>query len=150
MILSMTGFAATSAELPGASLVAELRSVNHRYLDLSIRLPDELRSLEPALREKLSGQLRRGKVELRLGLNRSTPGAASLAVDPGRVAALAAAAARAATRPGSTARPEAPGAVRLRPSLSSTLPRRSWPASFSRSAGSRILNSSESRSERSR
>mgnify|MGYP003482785427 CR=1 FL=1 len=72
MILSMTGFAATSAELPGTSLVAELRSVNHRYLDLSIRLPDELRSLEPALREKLSGQLRRGKVELRLGLNRST------------------------------------------------------------------------------
>ncbi len=92
MILSMTGFAATSAELPGASLVAELRSVNHRYLDLSIRLSDELRSLEPALREKLSGQLKRGKVELRLGLNRSTPGAASLAVDPGRVAALAAAA----------------------------------------------------------
>ena len=82
MILSMTGFAATSAELPGASLVAELRSVNHRYLDLSIRLPDELRSLEPALREKLSGQLKRGKVELRLGLNRSTPGATSLAVDP--------------------------------------------------------------------
>ncbi len=92
MILSMTGFAATSAEIPGASLVAELRSVNHRYLDLSIRLSDELRSLEPALREKLSGQLKRGKVELRLGLNRSTPGAASLAVDPGRVAALAAAA----------------------------------------------------------
>ena len=93
MILSMTGFAATSAELPGASLVAELRSVNHRYLDLSLRLPDELRTLEPALREKLAGQLRRGKVELRLGLNRTAPGAAGLAVDPGRVAALAAAAA---------------------------------------------------------
>ena len=93
MILSMTGFAATSAELPGASLVAELRSVNHRYLDLSLRLPDELRTLEPALREKLAGQLRRGKVELRLGLNRTAPGASGLAVDPGRVAALAAAAA---------------------------------------------------------
>ena len=93
MILSMTGFAATSAELPGASLVAELRSVNHRYLDVSLRLPDELRSLEPALREKLAGQLKRGKVELRLGLNRATPGASALAVDPARVAALAAAAA---------------------------------------------------------
>ena len=93
MILSMTGFAATSAELPGASLVAELRSVNHRYLDLSLRLSDELRILEPALREKLAGQLRRGKVEVRLGLNRTAPGAAGLAVDPGRVAALAAAAA---------------------------------------------------------
>jgi len=93
MILSMTGFAATSAELPGASLVAELRSVNHRYLDLSLRLSDELRILEPALREKLAGQLRRGKVEVRLGLNRTAPGASGLAVDPGRVAALAAAAA---------------------------------------------------------
>ena len=93
MILSMTGFAATSAELPGASLVAELRSVNHRYLDLSLRLSDELRILEPALREKLAGQLKRGKVEVRLGLNRTAPGASGLAVDPGRVAALAAAAA---------------------------------------------------------
>ena len=94
MILSMTGFAAASAELPGASLVAELRSVNHRYLDLSLRLPDELRALEPALRDKMAAQLKRGKVELRLGLVRTTPGgAARLAVDPGRVAALAAAAA---------------------------------------------------------
>jgi uncharacterized protein (TIGR00255 family) len=104
MILSMTGFAAASAELPGASLVAELRSVNHRYLDLSLKLPDELRALEPALREKLGAQLKRGKVELRLGLNRSTPGAtARLAVDPARVAALAAAGADVARQvPGAT------------------------------------------------
>ena len=93
MILSMTGFASASAELPGASLAAELRSVNHRYLDLTLKLSDELRSLEPALREKLAGSLKRGKVELRLGIARSTPGAARLAVDPDRVAALAAAAA---------------------------------------------------------
>jgi len=93
MILSMTGFAAASAELPGVSLAAELRSVNHRYLDLSLKLADELRSLEPQLRERLAASLKRGKVELRLGLARSTPGAARLAVDAGRVAALAAAAA---------------------------------------------------------
>ena len=43
MILSMTGFAAVAAELPGVSLAVELRSVNHRYLDLTLRLPDELR-----------------------------------------------------------------------------------------------------------
>ena len=93
MILSMTGFASASAELPGASLAAELRSVNHRYLDLSLKLTDELRSLEPAIREKLAGSLKRGKVELRLGVARSTPGgAARLAVDNDRVAALAAAA----------------------------------------------------------
>jgi uncharacterized protein (TIGR00255 family) len=93
MILSMTGFASASAELPGASLAAELRSVNHRYLDVTVKLSDELRSLEPALREKLAGSLKRGKVELRLGIARATPGAARLAVDPDRVAALAAAAA---------------------------------------------------------
>ncbi|MEO8487487.1 MAG: YicC/YloC family endoribonuclease [Betaproteobacteria bacterium] len=91
MILSMTGFAAASAELPGASLAAELRSVNHRYLDLTVKLSDELRMLEPALREKLAGSLKRGKVELRLSLARATPGAARLAIDAGRVAALAAA-----------------------------------------------------------
>jgi uncharacterized protein (TIGR00255 family) len=92
MILSMTGFASASAELPGASLAAELRSVNHRYLDLSLKLTDELRTLEPALRERLTGALKRGKVELRLGVARTTPGAARLAVDADRVAALAAAA----------------------------------------------------------
>jgi uncharacterized protein (TIGR00255 family) len=88
----MTGFASASAELPGASLAAELRSVNHRYLDLSLKLTDELRTLEPALRERLTGALKRGKVELRLGVARTTPGAARLAVDADRVAALAAAA----------------------------------------------------------
>ncbi|CAG0993097.1 hypothetical protein BURK1_02377 [Burkholderiales bacterium] len=93
MILSMTGFAATSAQLAGASLTAELRSVNHRYLDLTLKLADELRALEPALRERLAERLKRGKVELRLGLLRAAPGAARLAVDPDRVAALAGAAA---------------------------------------------------------
>src|SRR5712671_5176576 len=73
MILSMTGFAAVAADLPGVSLTVDLRSVNHRYLDLSIRLPDELRGLEPALRERL--------------------GAAMLAVSPERVGHLAQAAA---------------------------------------------------------
>ena len=45
MILSMTGFAAVASDLPGVSLAVELRSVNHRYLDLQLRLPDELRGL---------------------------------------------------------------------------------------------------------
>ena len=64
MILSMTGFAAVAAELPGVSLSVELRSVNHRYLDLSLRLPDELRGLETALRERIAGALeaRQGRV----------------------------------------------------------------------------------------
>jgi len=49
-----------------ASVTIELRSVNGRFLDLGFRLPDEFRSLEPALRDLLTGAFRRGKVELRL------------------------------------------------------------------------------------
>src|SRR5260370_222700 len=54
MIPSMTGFAAVGAELPGVALAVELRSVNHRYLDLQVRLPNELRALEGA---KVGGTL---------------------------------------------------------------------------------------------
>jgi uncharacterized protein (TIGR00255 family) len=94
MIVSMTGFAAVAADLPGVSLAVELRSVNHRYLDLQLRVPDELRGLESALRERIAGELKRGKVECRIALNRTTPGTAALAVDPARIGQLAAAAAR--------------------------------------------------------
>jgi uncharacterized protein (TIGR00255 family) len=93
MILSMTGFAAATAELPGVSLSVELRSVNHRYLDLTLKLPDELRASEPVLRETLAGALRRGKVECRVYLNRGQQGSTGLAVDSRRVDELAAAAA---------------------------------------------------------
>jgi uncharacterized protein (TIGR00255 family) len=88
MILSMTGFAAVAAELPGCSLAVELRSVNHRYLDLQLRLPDELRGLEAAARESLTAELRRGKVDCRVSLNHALPGAATLAVNGERVAQL--------------------------------------------------------------
>jgi len=89
MILSMTGFAAVAAELPGVSVAVELRSVNHRYLDVTVKLPDELRALETALRERLAAALKRGKVECRVSLARSAGASAALAVDPKRVAALA-------------------------------------------------------------
>ena len=92
MILSMTGFAALAAELPGVAIAVELRSVNHRYLDLQIRLPDELRGLESALRERIVAELKRGKVECRITLNRAAAGAAGLAVDLARVRQLAKAA----------------------------------------------------------
>src|SRR4029453_12299239 len=92
MILSMTGFAAVAAELPGVSLAVELRSVNHRYLDLSIRLPDELRAAESSLREILAAAVKRGKVECRIALNRTAQGTATLAVDSVRIGQLAAAA----------------------------------------------------------
>ena len=94
MIVSMTGFAAVAAELPGVSLAIELRSVNHRYLDVTVKLPDELRALEAALRERLAAELKRGKIECRVVVNRAAAGSAGVAVDPDRVAALAAAAAQ--------------------------------------------------------
>ncbi len=66
MILSMTGYATTSAELDCCSLTLELRTVNHRYLDLQLRMPDELRGFEAMLREAIMSQLLRGKVECRI------------------------------------------------------------------------------------
>lgn len=78
MIQSMTGYAAASAESPAGRLSLELRSVNSRFLDLQFRVADELRALEPALREKLVARLARGKVDCRLYLNESSvqqPGA---------------------------------------------------------------------------
>lgn len=97
MILSMTGFAAVAAELPGCSISVELRSVNHRYLDLQLRLPDELRTLETTVREVLAHDLKRGKIDCRVGINRTAPGASALAVDVERVIQLRDAAAQVMT-----------------------------------------------------
>ena len=84
-VYSMTGYASASAGAAsqadgggsstagaGLSVSAELRSVNGRFLDLSLRLPDEMRSLEPALRELVAATVKRGKVELRLSTQRDT------------------------------------------------------------------------------
>jgi uncharacterized protein (TIGR00255 family) len=76
MIYSMTGYATASRELPNGTLNLELRSVNHRYLDLQFRIVDELRGLESALRELAVGRLTRGKVDCRLGFT-ATAGEAS-------------------------------------------------------------------------
>jgi uncharacterized protein (TIGR00255 family) len=54
MILSMTGYATASAELDSGSLTLELRAVNHRYLDIQLRMPDELRGFEGVLREAIT------------------------------------------------------------------------------------------------
>ena len=70
----MTGYAASAREFPFGVLSIELRSVNHRYLDLQFRLPDDLRAIEPALRELLNEHVARGKVECRVAFN-AVPGA---------------------------------------------------------------------------
>jgi len=68
MISSMTGFASVEREIPGGILLAELRSVNHRYLELQMKLDEGLRSFEPLVREHISALLGRGKVECRMSV----------------------------------------------------------------------------------
>lgn len=68
MILSMTGFASVSCDLPQGTLALDIRAVNHRYLDVQFRMPEEFRSLEPKLRELIANHVNRGKVECRISL----------------------------------------------------------------------------------
>ena len=68
MIRSMTGFARRERTGPWGTLACEIRSVNHRYLELSLRLPEDLRALEGDARQLISGALRRGKVDVGLYL----------------------------------------------------------------------------------
>ena len=69
MIQSMTGYAAASADSPMGRLSLELRSVNSRFLDLQFRVAEDLRALEPLLREQIVARVSRGKVDCRLYLN---------------------------------------------------------------------------------
>ncbi|MCZ8285902.1 MAG: hypothetical protein O9353_10660, partial [Bacteroidia bacterium] len=85
-VFSMTGYAAVQSSMAQSApetdsgadansrLGVEIRSVNSRFLDLAFRLPDELRQAEPALRELLTGKLKRGKVEVRVSLESASAG----------------------------------------------------------------------------
>src|ERR1700761_1945120 len=68
MIRSMTAYASAEAATLAGALTCELRTVNHRYLELSPRLPDELRVFESALRERIAAKLSRGKVDVTVRL----------------------------------------------------------------------------------
>lgn len=65
MIHSMTAFGSARADVAQGTLALEIRSVNSRFLDLYFKLPEELRHVESALREMLSAELARGKIEVR-------------------------------------------------------------------------------------
>ena len=83
----MTAFASGERTTPWGTLSCELRSVNHRFLEIGTRLPDELRALEPALRERISGRVSRGKLDLGMRL-RAPEGGEALRIDPSTVARL--------------------------------------------------------------
>jgi len=67
----MTGFASVESQTPYGRLAWEIRSVNHRYLEIGLRLPEEFRGLEPAIRDLLGKQLSRGKIDLSLRYTRN-------------------------------------------------------------------------------
>ncbi|MBB5209328.1 YicC/YloC family endoribonuclease [Chiayiivirga flava] len=75
MIRSMTGFASGERQTRWGTLACELRAVNHRYLELGIRAPEELRALEPAVRERVAAKASRGKLELGLRYRADTAAA---------------------------------------------------------------------------
>jgi len=83
----MTGYAVATRETSAGALTIELRSVNSRFLDLQFRINDELRSLEPMLREAIMGRLTRGKVECRVSFGRKAA-AAGNALNHALVASL--------------------------------------------------------------
>ena len=88
MIRSMTGYAAASADSPRGTLSIELRSVNSRFLDLSFRVGEELRALEPMLQELISARVSRGKVECRLFLGEQRRAGAAQQLDAAAMARL--------------------------------------------------------------
>ena len=87
MIRSMTGFARCERQYPWGLLAWEIKTVNHRYLEIGCRLPEELRGAEADFRQNIAGAVRRGKVESSLHF-RPTVVASSLEVDGELLASL--------------------------------------------------------------
>ena len=81
MTRSMTAFARKADEQAWGALVWELRSVNHRYLDIHVRIPEELRNIEMQVREKVAEKIKRGKLECVLRFNPSASHIAELPVN---------------------------------------------------------------------
>lgn len=89
MIRSMTAFAAVERPATGGTLGCELRAVNHRYHELTVRVPEELRAIETALRERVAQKVSRGKVDLVLRFRASAGTRAELRVNHGLLQQLA-------------------------------------------------------------
>lgn len=88
MLHSMTGFARKAAECSTGTLTWELRSVNHRYLDVQFRLPEELRPSEAELRQQITAVLDRGKVEAQLNFRRQSGDKQALQINAEALAQL--------------------------------------------------------------
>lgn len=100
MIYSMTAFGRDQSEGDWGTLVWELRSVNHRYLDISMRLPEDLRGLEAEIRKRLGQRLNRGKIDCGLRFQRDTRAGSEFELDHSLVDRLVAAASEIGGRSG--------------------------------------------------
>jgi len=89
MLKSMTGFGRAAVESESGELLWELRSVNQRYLEMTVRMPEELRALEPSVRALLGKKLSRGKVEATLRLRQNQGSVTGLVLDDDALASLA-------------------------------------------------------------
>ena len=88
MIASMTGFAASAHESAQGSIGVELKTVNHRYLEFQVRIPEELRPLEGGMREAVAARLTRGTVDCRVTFTPAASSKRSVAPDSDAMAAL--------------------------------------------------------------
>ncbi|MGB0187074.1 MAG: YicC/YloC family endoribonuclease [Aequoribacter sp.] len=85
MIHSMTGFGRAEADQQGSSIQVEIRSVNQRHLDLYLRLPESLNSLEAKIREQVKQTLARGKVDIGIRFGTATNSESSLTINQSKL-----------------------------------------------------------------
>ena len=88
MIHSMTAFARTQKQLESGLFCWEIRSVNHRYLDVSFRLPESFRFIETSLRSMLRDKISRGKLECQLKYQNTSSNNQSMLINEGMVNSL--------------------------------------------------------------
>ena len=81
MIRSMTGYGQATADLPGARVTVEVRSVNNRFADLRLRLPEALAGWEPEARRRILARVKRGRVEMALRVERGSGTASTVTLD---------------------------------------------------------------------
>jgi uncharacterized protein (TIGR00255 family) len=103
MIRSMTGFARRERQFPWGSLAWELKSVNHRFMEVGCRLPEEFRTAEADFRQAVGSRVRRGKVDCSLHFRAAAPGGA-LEVDAALLGSLTQRAREVAAQAGAAAR----------------------------------------------
>lgn len=87
-IRSMTAFATSETEIQGWTFSWELRSVNHRYLDISLKLPESLRGLETDIRTRIGANTKRGRIDVFLNLRKGPSGDAEIRLDRQLLAGL--------------------------------------------------------------